>query len=82
MAFLGVDKMNYMESIIGECKDLVARVELIDNQLFVFLKSPAINITEFYSICGNLSVNNYDLKSITTDNDDYNLLFIFEHAPI
>ena len=81
MAFLGVDKMNYMESIIGECKDLVARVEITDKKLFVYLKSSVINTTEFYSICGNLSVNRYDLKSITTD-DDNDLLFIFEYAPI
>ena len=70
--------MNYMESIIGECKDLVARVEITDKKLFVNLKSPLIYAGEFTSICNTLERNGYKLYEITTDEEN-SILIVFEY---
>ena len=69
--------MNYM-NIAGQVKDLVNRIEITDEKLFVNLKSPLIYAGEFTSICNTLEGNGYKLYEITTDEEN-SILIVFQY---
>ena len=69
--------MNYM-NIVGQFKDLVNRIEITDEKLFVNLKSPLIYAGEFTSICNTLEHNGYKLYEITTDEEN-SILIVFQY---
>ena len=69
--------MNYM-NIVGQFKDLVNRIEITNEKLFVNLKSPLIYAGEFTSICNTLERNGYKLYEITTDEEN-SILIVFQY---
>ena len=67
--------MNYFE-IIGTYDNLIEKIEITENKIYVQLKTRNILANEFLSISDLLASDGYNISEIST-NKDYNILLIF-----
>ena len=70
--------MNYFE-IIGTYDNLIEKIEITKNNLYIHLMTRNILAREFISISNTLSTNGYEISDITT-NDEYNILLVFAYV--
>ena len=70
--------MNYSE-IIGTYDNLIEKIEITKNNLYIYLMTRNILAREFISISNTLSTNGYEISVITT-NDEYNILLVFAYV--